>query len=678
MTIETTSNQARFIGNGATTVFPFGFLIPSQADLLVYFTSAAGVTSLLPNTAYTVSGLGNVNGGSVTYNPGAPIPANSILLIQRRLPYTQDVDLVNQDGFYPEVVEDGLDSLEMQIQQLVQDQSLNLMVGVTDTSPGQLPAAAARANKFLAFDSSGNAIAANTATGVAVSSAMQPVVSAASLAAARTAMGLGLLSTFGIGAGLRNDGSGNVAVNSPITNINSATAIGLAQDLFHYAVTGACTGTAAKANTLFNGFCFWVEAAAADFTFAIDPSDTISGSIGSGVSWTVPQGQAAFIKTDGVSTWYVEMFGEPVAKTISGNYNVTAADNGKVLSHTSGAFGTIVFPAGSTLPAKFRCWISGDNAGGRGKGVSGLNVGSFTLYPTQGYMVKNVGGTLVLVGGIRPYKVSSIQLYCHSTLGSDNVMVADGLADGAGAKLTQNASRQQLYSDFNHNGSQPKVSLTGLFNESVTFGGQPVNCGVFFWVGTSASNYEIRPTGSGSPFCFIVGDGATLEFQNIIINGNGLTGSVGIQLHQTAIVDLLSGISFGNFSSTGSHVATDGAGWTLNYDASYTISNGGNAANHILAVGTGTVNITGGITITINGGPPAVMTTWIRALGNVLINCGSGITVANSLTAGCQKWNIGPGAVLSLSGNAAVIPGSVAGAPVTGAAPAAGAGWAIA
>lgn len=160
MTISTTSNTTIAQGNGLTTSFDFPFPVPNASELNVYFTNAAGVTVQLTPSQFTVTGIGTANGGSVGYPiSGSPIPSGTFLTIQRVLPYVQLTDLVNQSGFYPNVVENALDYLTMLIQQLAESASLSLQVPISSSAPNLVyPGAAARAGQLAGFDASGNAI----------------------------------------------------------------------------------------------------------------------------------------------------------------------------------------------------------------------------------------------------------------------------------------------------------------------------------------------------------------------------------------------------------------------------------------------------------------------------------------------------------------------------------------
>lgn len=166
MTISTQSNKIIGLGNGATTSWPYSFLIPSQNVVQVLYTNVAGVITVLSQSQYTISGINNPNGGTVTYPlSGSPIPAGSTLTIIRVLPYQQLTDLINQGGYYPAVVEGMGDTLEMQIQQVAGELVNVIRFPVVDpNSNATLPAAAARAGRYLAFDGNGNPIAVDGTT----------------------------------------------------------------------------------------------------------------------------------------------------------------------------------------------------------------------------------------------------------------------------------------------------------------------------------------------------------------------------------------------------------------------------------------------------------------------------------------------------------------------------------
>lgn len=116
MTVQTNTNVANFLGNGAAT-YPIGFKFNSAADLVVQKTViATGVTTTLTlNSDYSVAGAGVEEGGSITFSQ-APTSAESIK-VTRVVDLLQLTDLRNQGKFYAEVHEAVFDKLAMIDQQ---------------------------------------------------------------------------------------------------------------------------------------------------------------------------------------------------------------------------------------------------------------------------------------------------------------------------------------------------------------------------------------------------------------------------------------------------------------------------------------------------------------------------------------------------------------------------------
>lgn len=190
MTINTQTNVVVAQGNGATNPFSYNFLIPLAADAEVIYTDATGASTILNPAQYTITGIGNPNGGTVTYPiVGSPIASGTTLTIARILPLVQATTLSNQGNQYPTATEGALDYEMMALQQVSNQSGRALVAPITDaTAPGPLPGIAQRANSFLGFDGSGNPIA-GAVSGAPVSTAMQPVVAAATVAAALALLG---------------------------------------------------------------------------------------------------------------------------------------------------------------------------------------------------------------------------------------------------------------------------------------------------------------------------------------------------------------------------------------------------------------------------------------------------------------------------------------------------------
>src|SRR6056300_298617 len=110
MTVSSSTNRASYSGNGSTTVFAYGFKIFDQDDLTVILRAADGTeTTQTITTHYTVSGVGSVSGGNVTF---VTAPASGVtVVILREQPLTQGLDLVANDPFPSASFEDQLDKL---------------------------------------------------------------------------------------------------------------------------------------------------------------------------------------------------------------------------------------------------------------------------------------------------------------------------------------------------------------------------------------------------------------------------------------------------------------------------------------------------------------------------------------------------------------------------------------
>ena len=156
MTITTTIAKNSYSGNGSTTVFAYQFKILAQTDLQVILRAATGVETVQEiTTHYTVSGVGASSGGNVTFGSA---PASGVtVLIRRATTQTQTVDLVENDPFTAETVETAFDRsiiLSQELQEQV-DRSIKISRTNTMTSTDFTTSASDRANKILAFDSSG-------------------------------------------------------------------------------------------------------------------------------------------------------------------------------------------------------------------------------------------------------------------------------------------------------------------------------------------------------------------------------------------------------------------------------------------------------------------------------------------------------------------------------------------
>lgn len=161
MTVSTTVNKVIASGNGVTTVFNFAFPILASADLVVIYTDSTGVETTLSSGVYTTTGIGATSsGGTVTYPlSGSPIATGTKLTIMRVMALRQGTSITSQANFDPAVLEGGLDNEMLVMQQVDERANRSLRGPAGEAALTELVGVAARANKFLAFDASGNPMA---------------------------------------------------------------------------------------------------------------------------------------------------------------------------------------------------------------------------------------------------------------------------------------------------------------------------------------------------------------------------------------------------------------------------------------------------------------------------------------------------------------------------------------
>jgi hypothetical protein len=158
MTVSSTTVKNSYSGDGSNDTFVYGFKIFASSDLQVIIRSATGTeTTKTLTTDYTVTGVGTASGGNVVFEATAIPTATETVVLIRNVPQTQAIDYIANDPFPAETHEEGLDRATMTIQQMQEEvtRSIKLSRTNTMTSTEFAVAAADRANKILAFDSTG-------------------------------------------------------------------------------------------------------------------------------------------------------------------------------------------------------------------------------------------------------------------------------------------------------------------------------------------------------------------------------------------------------------------------------------------------------------------------------------------------------------------------------------------
>lgn len=177
--------RASFTGSGITGPYSFAFKLSNQSYLKVIKRLIASpyTETTLTTTDYTVTGVGDSAGGSITLT--STLSSSYTLELYLDYPVTQPTSIRNQGTYYPATHEDALDYLGT-VNKQQQDQLDRCIRQPESEAPidMELPCTTERASQFLGFDASGKPIAAATvASGVTASAYAQTLLDDASAGA---------------------------------------------------------------------------------------------------------------------------------------------------------------------------------------------------------------------------------------------------------------------------------------------------------------------------------------------------------------------------------------------------------------------------------------------------------------------------------------------------------------
>lgn len=166
MTVVSQASEYSALGNGSLLAFATGIYAKDSSTIVVMLRNVStGVeTPQTIGTHYTLSNLDVAAGVTVTFVT-APASTRRVV-VTRIVPYTQQLDISNQQAYFPNAIEDQFDTQELQIQQIAGQLGRTLQAPAGELI-GKLPSVSLRANTVLLFDASGNPVPGPVASDIA-------------------------------------------------------------------------------------------------------------------------------------------------------------------------------------------------------------------------------------------------------------------------------------------------------------------------------------------------------------------------------------------------------------------------------------------------------------------------------------------------------------------------------
>ncbi len=244
MTISSEVRKAGpYDGNDVTTAFPFSFKVFSADDVVVVLTDPAGIETTLTGNGTDYSVALNADqdtapGGTV--NKVSALATDYLLTITSSVPNLQPLDLTNQGGFYPKVINAALDRLTILAQQNAEQISRSVKVPISssvtpdsliaqltqDAATAAAAASSASASETAAAGSASSAAGSASAAGASATAAgnSQTAAAASQSAAASSETNAANSATAAAGSATTATTQAGNAATSATNAANSATA----------------------------------------------------------------------------------------------------------------------------------------------------------------------------------------------------------------------------------------------------------------------------------------------------------------------------------------------------------------------------------------------------------------------------------------------------------------------
>lgn len=156
MTVSSGYSPDTYSGNGSTQGFAYTFRILDDDDIIVEVrnNTTEVVTVQTKTTHYTVSGVGDAGGGTITFVT-APASGETVIL-RRNTAKSQTTDYVENDAFPAQTHEDALDKLTMIGQEVDEEASRAINVSPANTSITDFELKGITASYYLTVNSDGD------------------------------------------------------------------------------------------------------------------------------------------------------------------------------------------------------------------------------------------------------------------------------------------------------------------------------------------------------------------------------------------------------------------------------------------------------------------------------------------------------------------------------------------
>ena len=153
MTVANTTSRNQYTATAGQTAFPYTFEVIETSDLAALKNGAA----LSEGTDYTLTGVGNENGGTLTLVVAAS--AGDIITIYRDMELSRTTDYQENGDFLASEVNEDFDRLWLALQQVGDNNTRALRASESDTVLNEtntiIADIATRASKTLGFDADG-------------------------------------------------------------------------------------------------------------------------------------------------------------------------------------------------------------------------------------------------------------------------------------------------------------------------------------------------------------------------------------------------------------------------------------------------------------------------------------------------------------------------------------------